>query len=83
VVWTPVGARVLDGPLARYYLPLVPFVLLLSSERVRAWGGVRTRAWLLPLVMLLFLAGVLTTPWVAARRFYNAGPEVVLKTALR
>jgi uncharacterized membrane protein len=83
LIWTPVGAHKLEGPLARYYLPLVPFVLLLSSEHARAWKNATARRWTLSATMALFLVAVCTTPWVVARRNYSASPARVAQTALR
>jgi hypothetical protein len=83
LIWTPVGAHKLEGPLARYYLPLVPFVLLLTSEETRAWKNAWARRWTLSATMVLCIAVVCTTPWVLARRYYNASPLRVAQTALR
>jgi uncharacterized membrane protein len=83
LIWTPVGAHKLEGPLARYYLPLIPFALLLSSADARPWRNATARRWFLSATVAVFLAVVCTTPWVIARRYYNASPVRVLLTALR
>jgi len=82
ISFTPPGANWIGCLQARYYLPLVPFIFLLlrrpapgSEEAGRqpsAMGFLaRRRGMLLLVAGVVFLAGVLYTPWVAAHRFYN------------
>ena len=76
LIWTPVRAR--------YYLPLLPFALLLTF-----WMRPPLPRWLHPAPPLrgklllaataLFLVAVLATPWIAARRFYNLGPIAAIR----
>ena len=84
LIWTPVQAPVVLGLQARYYLPLLPFALLLPF-----WTGSALPHWLNPAPLLrgrlllagtaFFLVAVMATPWIAARRFYNLGPLAAVR----
>ena len=51
--WTPVGARVVEGVQGRYFLPIMPFlVLVLPRRRVRAHTWVRVALCLYPLLSI-------------------------------
>ncbi len=76
LIWTPVGAPVVNGLQSRYYLPLLPFTLMLPTWRRTSqarWPNPapRLRARLLLAGTALFLFAAMATPWIAARRFYN------------
>ncbi len=76
LIWTPVGVPAVRGLQSRYYLPLLPFTLLLpvwKELHLPRWLKVapRLRGRLLLAGTAVFLLAVLITPWVAARRFYN------------
>jgi uncharacterized membrane protein len=79
VVWSAVGGRELAGMLPRYYLPLLPFALLLTGEKLR----VQAREWMVAGLLGVYLLVVFTVPWLAARRFYNAEPVAVVETAVK
>jgi uncharacterized membrane protein len=83
LVWTPVGGHKLEGPLPRYYLPFVPFLLLLSCERLRSWKIAGRTGYILAGSAALFFFVLLTPPWVLSHRFYGVGPIAVLKATLR
>ncbi len=77
LIWTPVGVPAVRGLQARYYLPLLPFALLLPlwSETRPRWlsPDSSARGKLLLAATALVLVAVLATPWIAARRFYDLG----------
>jgi uncharacterized membrane protein len=83
LIWTQVGSPKVDGPLARYYLPFVPFLLLFSSEKLRAAKVATGRGLMLSVSAALFLIVLLSPPWVLSHRLYNTGPITVLKATLR
>ncbi len=76
LIWTPVGVPAVRGLQSRYYLPLLPFVLMLSTRmgsRLPRWmsQAPRLRGRLLLAGTALYVTAVMATPWVAARRFYD------------
>jgi uncharacterized membrane protein len=73
LIWTPPGAHEVDGLQARYYLPLVPFLLLLFRSPLAAAPPPPRRRLYVAIALAVFLAVVLTTPWLAAHRFYGVG----------
>jgi uncharacterized membrane protein len=86
--WSPVQFHRIEGLQPRYYLPLIPFVLLLfSRERLGAtlenYLPARLRERLLFFTATMYVAAVLYTPWVAAHRFYNLGLTAAVKLVLR
>jgi uncharacterized membrane protein len=86
--WSPVQFHRIEGLQPRYYLPLIPFVLLLfSRERLGAtlenYLPARLRERLLFVTATMYVAAVLYTPWVAAHRFYNLGLTAAVKLVLR
>jgi hypothetical protein len=83
-ICTPPGVYWITGLQARYYLPIVPFIFLLlgrhtpgsedTGQQSQAISFLdRRRGRLLPVAGMVFLAGVLYTPWEAAHGFYNLG----------
>ncbi len=76
LIWTPVGVPAVRGLQARYYLPLLPF-LLVFPVWMRPWlpRWLRLAPYLRGKLLLagaaLFVIAVLATPWIAARHFYN------------
>jgi hypothetical protein len=84
IAFTPPGASWIGCLQARYYLPLLPFFFLLLQHYIpRSEDAGRQpsafslldqrRGRLLFLAGVIFLAGVLYTPWEAAHGFYNMG----------
>jgi uncharacterized membrane protein len=73
LIWTPPGAHLVDGLQARYYLPLVPFCLLLFRSRLPAAAPSPRRQVYVAIALAVFIAAVCTTPWLAAHRFYGVG----------
>jgi uncharacterized membrane protein len=73
LIWTPVGARAVEGLQNRYYLPLVPFALLLTLPgAVR--GRWRERLWQYRYAAVaIFLATDFILPFVLAHRYYGTG----------
>ncbi|WP_025885745.1 DUF2142 domain-containing protein [Asaia prunellae] len=75
VIWTPVGAPVIDGVQGRYFLPIAPF-LALVFPRVRHGGRVDSSLWVhqgAMLVFSLFLAlDTVTLTCVLASRYWLA-----------
>jgi uncharacterized membrane protein len=68
LIWTPVGARTIDGPVGRYFLPLTPLVGWTVSGAAAPLRRVVRLAWLpLALFPLLTLA---TLPPVIIARYY-------------
>jgi uncharacterized membrane protein len=83
LVWTPVGGHKLEGPLPRYYPPFVPFLLLLSSGRLRVWKSSGRTGWIVAASSALFSFVLLTPPWLLSHRYYGLGPIAVLRATLR
>jgi uncharacterized membrane protein len=86
--WTAPGTLHVGGLQSRYFLPLMPFVLLLGWQ----WGPGLLRRFLTAERMCervrfaaaaMFLAGVFYAPWAAARVFYLSGPATALHFLLR
>ena len=76
LIWTPVAVPHVRGLQSRYYLPLLPFVLMLPARmgsRMTHWPELapRLRGRLLLTGTSLFVVAAAATPWIAARRFYN------------
>ncbi len=76
LIWTPVGVPAVRGLQSRYYLPLLPFTLLLpvwKELHLPGWLKVapRLRGRLLLAGTAVFVVAILVTPWIAARRFYD------------
>jgi hypothetical protein len=83
MIWTPVASHRVLGLQSRYYLPLLPFMLLLIKaplERIYRW---RFRQTVCFAAGVIFVAAVLSTPWTAARRFYGVGMMDALQHTLR
>jgi len=86
--WTAPGTLHVEGLQSRYFLPLMPFALLLGWQ----WGPGLLRRFLTAERMCervrfaaaaMFLAGVFYAPWAAARVFYLSGPATALHFLLR
>jgi uncharacterized membrane protein len=74
VIWTPPGLRTVYGVQPRYWLPVLPAMMLL----VTSWRGSRTgsKQWrerLLPAAAFVLVCVTCTLPWMAARAFYRVG----------
>jgi hypothetical protein len=74
VIWTPPGLATVYGVQPRYWLPVLPAIMLL----VTAWRAPRRESsrgrWRLLMVVTMVLTCVACTlPWMAARAFYRAG----------
>ncbi|MFC6646023.1 DUF2142 domain-containing protein [Granulicella cerasi] len=75
---TPVGSHLLIGVQSRYYLPFLPFLFLLWRGRGRILESPIGRGvvWVFGVG---FLVVVLSTPWIAAHRFYATGILAALR----
>jgi hypothetical protein len=74
VIWTPPGLATVYGVQPRYWLPVLPAMMLLAASwrDPRGERGQWRNALLMAAAMVL--AGVACTlPWMAARAFYRAG----------
>ncbi len=89
IIWTAPGASMVIGAQARYYLPLVPFAVLLSLRRRTAAVIVDRPAFamsaprLLLSCLVVFFAGVLYTPFLLAHQYYAVGLPSALAHVLR
>lgn len=86
--WTAVQSHRIDGLQHRYYLPMIPFALLLfSRRRFKAMAGNnppgRRRERLLLAMAVVYVSAVLYTPWVAAHRFYDLNLRTATRLVLR
>lgn len=74
LIWTPVALRTVYGVQPRYWLPVLPaMMLLVTSWRAQDRGTGRRKEWLLPAATILLVVITCTLPWMAARAFYRAG----------
>lgn len=84
VTWTPPQSHRIEGLQHRYYLPLLPFALLLVPRIwLKAMPGTRRRGQLVLAATAIYLAAVLFTPWVAAQRFYGLGLRSAAKVVMK
>jgi uncharacterized membrane protein len=68
VTWTPVGALAVEGVQGRYFLPLLP-ILILAMPRLRALRRLPRALWvILPVAALC--AGLIATPLAILRAYY-------------
>ncbi len=71
IIWSPVGGPAVRGLQSRYYLPLLPFTLMLPVRIGTRKMAPRLRGRLLLAGTALSVLAVMATPSIAARRFYN------------
>ena len=71
IIWSPVGGPAVRGLQSRYYLPLLPFTLMLPVRIGARTMAPRLRGRLLLAGTALFVLAVMATPSIAARRFYD------------
>lgn len=84
VIWTPPGLGTVYGVQPRYWLPVLPaLMLLVTSWRGRREGAGLRREWLLPPAVILLTCVACTLPWMAARAFYRAGVIQAVRINLR
>ncbi len=79
VIWTPPGFHTVYGIQPRYWLPLLPLLMLLLAGRLRVPGRDR----ILVAAALLLFAAAMTLPWFAAHAFYQASLADALRLNLR
>jgi hypothetical protein len=74
VIWTPPGLATVYGVQPRYWLPVLPGMMLLATgwRAPRIESGQR-REWLLRAATTVLVCVACTLPWMAARAFYRAG----------
>jgi hypothetical protein len=73
-IWTPPGLATVYGVQPRYWLPVLPgMMLLVTGWRAPRGESGRRRPWLLAAVTMLLICVACTLPWMAARAFYRAG----------
>ncbi len=76
-IWTPPGLATVYGVQPRYWLPVVPFAMLLVGailQPLAEFGGWRgVRPWVLRVAVCGLAAVTCTLPWVAAHAFYGMG----------
>lgn len=73
VIWTPPGLATVYGVQPRYWLPVLPAMMLLVAgwrPRRESSGG---REWLLWVATIVLVCVACTLPWMASRAFYRAG----------
>jgi uncharacterized membrane protein len=73
LIWTPVGLRTVYGVQPRYWLPVLPVMMLLVTSWRTHKRDKPGREWLLPLATILLACVACTLPWMEARAFYRAG----------
>jgi hypothetical protein len=73
VIWTPPGLTTVYGVQPRYWLPVLPAMMLLATGWRAPRGENRRRERLLPAAAILLVCVACTLPWMAARAFYRAG----------
>lgn len=82
LMWNPVASHAVNGLQSRYYLPLIPFALLLLGKDSKAQIEERWARLYVPSIVL-FLVGVFSTPFIAAHRFYGTGLASAMGHLLR
>ncbi|HEV2577295.1 MAG TPA: DUF2142 domain-containing protein [Acidobacteriaceae bacterium] len=81
LIWTPPGLRTVYGVQPRYWLPVLPaMMLLVTSRRRREELGAE---WLLPVATILLACVACTLPWMEASAFYRAGLMQAVRINLR
>lgn len=80
LIWTPPGLGTVYGVQPRYWLPVLPGLMLLATS----WRGrERNRLqWLLPSAAIVLAVVACTLPWMEARAFYRMGLTDVLRINL-
>jgi hypothetical protein len=74
VIWTPPGLATVYGVQPRYWLPVLPGMMLLATGwRAPGIESGQRREWLLRAATTLLVCVACTLPWMAARAFYRAG----------
>jgi len=75
VIWTPPGLATVYGVQPRYWLPVLPAMMLLATgwRAPRAGGSGGRRDWLLTAAVIVMACVACTLPWMAGRAFYRAG----------
>jgi uncharacterized membrane protein len=83
VIWTPPGLATVYGVQPRYWLPVLPAMILLATgwRTPRREGGRRRKRLVAPMVLLVCVA--CTLPWMAARAFYRVGLIEAVRINLR
>jgi uncharacterized membrane protein len=83
VIWTPPGLGTVYGVQPRYWLPVLPAMMLLVTgwRTPRSESG-RQRKWLVA-AMVLLVCVACTLPWMAARAFYRVGLIEAVRINLR
>ncbi len=69
LVWTPVGASVVEGVQGRYFIPVAPVALLIVANRRFAWKGWEAR-WMPAAFAAFCVVGLGITCWVLVLRYY-------------
>lgn len=74
VTWTDLGAKIVAGIQGRYFIPLVPVVLLLTPQLGglldRTWPSLHRFSWARLIPVLIAAVSCLTTIYVVYRRYY-------------
>lgn len=83
LIWTPVGLRTVYGVQPRYWLPVLPAMMLLVTSCRRQKRQKPDREWLLPVATILLACVACTLPWMEARAFYRAGLMQAVRINLR
>lgn len=83
LIWTPLGLRTVYGVQPRYWLPVLPaMMLLVTSWRTQKRAELR-REWLLLPTTILLACVACTLPWMEARAFYRARLMQAVRINLR
>jgi uncharacterized membrane protein len=74
LIWTPPGLATVYGVQPRYWLPVLPAMMLLAAGcRAPRVESQQRREWLLRVATTMLVCVACTLPWMAARAFYRAG----------
>jgi uncharacterized membrane protein len=72
VIWTPPGLATVYGVQPRYWLPVLPaMMLLVAGWRAPRGESRRGREWLVAAAAIVLACVAGTLPWMAARAFYR------------
>jgi hypothetical protein len=83
VIWTPPGLATVYGVQPRYWLPVLPAMMLLGTGWRTPRGENRRRSRLLAAAAVVLACVACTLPWMAARAFYRAGLMEAVRINLR
>ncbi len=84
VIWTPPGLGTVYGVQPRYWLPVLPgMMLLVTGWRAPGSDSTRWRRRLLTTAAIVLACVACTLPWMAARAFYRAGLFDAVRINLR